>query len=138
MKPTRIIANAVGGMLFIQVILGGLSVLLNVPVTYHIIWGVVTFVVLVVATVFAARDYGRMSGMFKIGLAAIADYIIQGILGFFALSSDAVVVIHLTNAFVLAVLATYLISNADRAESMVKTHPSAATMTTGSTTKNVA
>ena len=51
-------------------------------------------------------------------MAAIADYVVQIILGFVALglNNDAVVVVHLTNAFVLGVLVTYLISFADNAE----------------------
>jgi heme A synthase len=108
LKPTRIIANAVGGILFVQVILGGLSVVFNVLPIYHVIWGVVTFIVLVVGTVFAVRDYGRGSTIFKIAIAAIVDYIVQGILGFFSFSNAAVIVVHLANAFVLAVLATSL------------------------------
>jgi heme A synthase len=129
------IANAVGGMLFVQVILGGLSVILSFPVIYHIVWGVITFVVLVVATVYVAREYGRSSVIFKIGIAAIVDYIIQGILGYFSLnpSLPASIVVHLTNAFVLAVLATYLISYADRLDTMKKIGPSSP-VTAGSTT----
>ena len=46
LKPTRITANLVGMMLFIQVILGGGAVLLQWPVIYHIIWGGITFGVL--------------------------------------------------------------------------------------------
>jgi hypothetical protein len=50
-------------------------------------------------------------------MAAIADYVVQ-IMGFIALgtNSGVVVVIHLTNAFVLGVLVTYLISFADSAD----------------------
>jgi len=51
-------------------------------------------------------------------MAAIADYVLQIILGFIALgaNSGVVVVVHLTNAFVLGVLVTYLISFADSAD----------------------
>jgi heme A synthase len=122
-------------MLFVQVILGGLSVVLNVPVDYHIVWGIVTFIVLVAGTVFIAREHGRSSAIFKIALAAIADYVVQGILGFFSLSSNPAIVIHLTNAFVLAVLATYLISNADRAEA-VKVPTQSSVLPAGSPAKN--
>jgi len=118
MRPSRITANLVGFMLFVQVILGGSAVLLSFPISYHIVWGIITFAVLIVATVLAARDYGRRSPILKIALAAIADFVIQGILGLLAFSSDTIVVVHLTNAFVLAVLATYLISYVDRADSM--------------------
>jgi heme A synthase len=118
LKPGRIAANIVGIMLFVQVILGGSAVLLSFPIGYHIVWGVLTFAVLIAATVFVAREYGRRSAILKIALAAIADYVIQGVLGLLAFNSDTVVVVHLTNAFVLAVLATYLISSADRAESV--------------------
>ncbi len=118
MRPSRIVANVVGFMLFVQVILGGLSVLLNYPIDYHLIWGIVTFVVLIAATVLAARDYGVRSTISKVAYATIADFVIQGVLGVLSFGSDAVVVVHLTNAFVLAVLATYLISFVDRAESL--------------------
>jgi heme A synthase len=121
MKPGRIVVNIVGGMLFVQVILGGLSTVLNFPVIFHIIWGVITFVALIIATVLIVRDYGRGSAGFKIGVVAIVDYVVQGILGFFSLGSNPAIVIHLTNAFLLAVLATYLISFADRAEQMKPT-----------------
>lgn len=118
MKPTRIIANLVGMMLFVQVILGGLATVLSYPVIYHLIWGVLTFAVLVIATVLATRTYGSKSTLFKVGIAAIADFVLQGILGLIALGSDPAIVIHLTNAFVLAVFVTYFISFADSAEKM--------------------
>ncbi len=107
-------------MLFVQVVLGGLATVLGHPVIYHIIWGGVTFVVLIIATVYAARQLGSKSTLFRTGIAAIADYVVQIILGFVALglNNDAVVVVHLTNAFVLGVLVTYLISFADSAEKM--------------------
>jgi heme A synthase len=105
-------------MLFVQVILGGSAVFGFVDVQYHLIWGVVTFAVLIIATVYAASELGRKSTLFRTGIAAIADYVVQIILGFIALgtNSGVVIVIHLTNAFVLGVLVTYLISFADSAE----------------------
>ena len=44
-------------MLFVQVILGGSAVFGFVDVIYHIIWGALTFVVLIVATAYAARNW---------------------------------------------------------------------------------
>ena len=118
MKPTRIIANLVGLMLFVQVILGGSAVFGYIDVNYHLVWGVVTFGVLVIATVYAMIELGSKSTLFRTGIAAIADYVVQIILGFIALgtNSGAVIVVHLTNAFVLGVLVTYLISFADSAD----------------------
>ena len=118
MKPTRIVANLVGLMLFVQVILGGSAVFGYVDVRYHLVWGVLAFGVLIIATVYAASELGRKSTLFRTGIAAIADYVIQIILGFIALgtNSGAIIVVHLTNAFVLGVLVTYLISFADAAE----------------------
>jgi heme A synthase len=121
-------------MLFVQVILGGLATVLGYPVIYHIIWGGLTFVVLIIATVFAARRLGSKSTLFRTGIAAIADYVVQIILGFIALglNNDAVVVVHLTNAFVLGVLVTYLISFADSAEkASASLSPQAPTVTPG-------
>jgi len=118
LKPTRIVANLVGLMLFVQVILGGSAVFGFVNVNYHIVWGAVTFVMLIIATVYAARELGSKSTLFRTGIAAIVDYLVQIILGFVALgpNSGAVVVVHLTNAFLLGVLVTYLISFADSAD----------------------
>jgi heme A synthase len=118
MKPSRILTNLVGIMLFVQVVLGGGAVLLNFPLIIHIIWGGITFVVLIVATAYAARELGLKSTLFRTGIASIADYIVQIILGFVALglNNDAVVVVHLTNAFLLGVIVTYLISFADTAD----------------------
>src|SRR2546430_10632743 len=60
---------------------------------------------------------GSKSTLFRTGVAAIADYIVQIILGVVALGLNGyVVVVHLTNAFVLGVLVTYLISFADSAD----------------------
>ncbi len=127
MKPTRIIANLVGMMLFVQVILGGGSVLLAWDVKYHIAWGTITFVVLIIATALAFRTYGRQANMFKVGIAAIADFILQIILGFVALNINAntglTIVVHLTNAFVLGVFTTYFISFADSAEKTTAVNP---------------
>src|SRR6266851_6702310 len=116
--PTRIVANLVGMMLFVQVILGGLATVLGYPVIYHIIWGGLTFAVLIIATVYAVMELGSKSTLFRTGIAAIADYVVQIVLGFIALgtNSGVVIVVHLTNAFVLGVLVTYLINFADSAE----------------------
>lgn len=116
MKLARTLANIVGPMLLVQVILGGSATLLSFPILIHIIWGTLTFAVLIAATVIAARSFGRSSSVFKVGIAAILDFILQGTLGFVAFGSDTVVVIHLTNAFILGALVTYLIAFADRAD----------------------
>lgn len=73
---------------------------------------------LIIATVYGAKELGSKSTLFRTGIAAIADYVVQIILGFVALglNNDSVVVVHLTNAFVLGVLVTYLISFADSTE----------------------
>jgi hypothetical protein len=121
LKPTRIITNLVGMMLFVQVILGGSAVFGYINVNYHIAWGVATFGVLIIATVYAASELGSKSTLFRTGIAAIADYVVQIILGVIALGNNGIViVIHLTNAFVLGVLVTYLISFADNAEKTSK------------------
>ncbi len=132
--PTRIVANLVGMMLFVQVVLGGLATVLGYPVIYHIIWGGLTFVVLIIATVYAVRELGSKSTLFRTGIVANADYVVQIILGFVALglNNDAVVVVHLTNAFVLGVLVTYLISFADSAEkASASLHPHTPTISPG-------
>jgi heme A synthase len=117
MRPSRIFTNLVGFMLFVQVILGGIVVLVNSAVLgFHLIWGVITFAVLIVATALAVRDYGTKSTLFKIAIAAIVDFVIQGVLGFLSFGSDVIVVVHLTNAFVLAVVVTYMISFADSSD----------------------
>jgi hypothetical protein len=74
--------------------------------------------VLIVATAYAASELGSKSTLFRTGIAAIADYVVQIILGFIALgtNSGVVVLVRLTNAFVLGVLVTYLISFADSAD----------------------
>jgi heme A synthase len=121
MRAGRAVANLVGMMLFVQVILGGSSVFLGVPILYHLIWGTLTFAVLVAATVFGFRDYGSKSNLFRVGAASIVIFVVQGILGLISFGSSVAVVIHLTNAFVLAVVVTYMISFAD---SLDKSRPS--------------
>jgi heme A synthase len=116
MRPVRVTANLVGMMIFVQVILGGSAVLLGLDIVYHIVWGTLTFIVLLVTAGLAVRAYGSRSTLFRVAIAAVADFIIQILLGFSAFDSDVLVVVHLTNAFVLAVLVTYLISFADNAE----------------------
>jgi heme A synthase len=103
-------------MLFVQVILGGGAVLLGFPIIYHLVWGTLTFIMLIVTTVLAARVFGASSTLLKVGVASIIDFVIQGIIGLFSFGSDIAVVIHLTNAFLLAVIVTYLISFADSAD----------------------
>src|SRR5207249_11083018 len=112
--------NLVGMMLFVQVILGGSTTVLGFPVIYHLVWGVLSFAVLIVATVLAAREYGSKSTLFKVGIASIVDFVVQGVLGLIALSlgSDTLVVVHLSYGFLIAVFVTYLISfvvSADKA-----------------------
>jgi hypothetical protein len=132
LKPARIVANVVGLMLFVQVILGSSAVFGYIDVSYHLVWGVVTFGVLIIATVYAAMELGSKSTLFRTGIAAIADYVVQIILGFIALgtNSGVVIVVHLTNAFVLGVLVTYPISFADSAEK-VSLHPQSPTASPG-------
>ena len=89
---------------------------MDTPVIYHLIWGTLTFIVLIVAAVLAGRSYGTGSTLFKVSLAAIVDFVIQGLLGLSSFNLGVPLVIHLTNAFLLAVLVTYLISFADRAD----------------------
>ncbi len=101
-------------MLFVQVILGGGSFVLGWDVRYHLVWGTLTFIVLIVTAVLARRDFGTTI-LFKVGLVSILDFVVQGILGLFAFGSGVAIVIHLTNAFLLAVIVTYLISFADSA-----------------------
>jgi heme A synthase len=116
-KPSRIAANLVGMMLFVQVILGGSSTLLGFPVIYHIVWGVATFAVLLVTMFLAVREYGTKSTLFRVSVVSTLDFVLQGVLGLVALESgDVVVVVHLTNAFLVAVLVTYLVSFADSAD----------------------
>ncbi len=127
MKPSRILANLVGMMLFVQVILGGSATVLDFPpIIYHLVWGTLTFIVLIVATVYAVREYGSRSTLFRVGIASIADYVVQVVLGVFALvlGPGVIVVVHLTNAFLLAVIVTYLISFADSADKASMIRPS--------------
>jgi len=86
--------------------------------------------VLIIGTGFAAKEYGSKSTLFKTSIAVIADYVVQIILGFtaLALSNDTIVVIHLTNAFLLAVIATYMISSADSADKAAIIRSSVQTM----------
>ena len=128
MKPSRVLANLVVMMLFVQVILRGSATVLQSPVIYHLAWGILTFVVLIVATVYAVREYGSRSTLFRVGIASIADYVVQVVLGFFALvlGPGVIVVVHLTNAFLLAVIVTYLISFADSADKASMIRPAGA------------
>jgi len=103
-------------MILVQVILGGSEVLLGLDIGYHIVWGLITFIILIVTAVLAVRAYSRKSTLSRVAIAAIADFIVQIMLGLGAFGSDVIVVVHLTNAFILAVLVTYLISFADSAE----------------------
>src|SRR6266498_1426289 len=64
----------------------------------------------------AAQRFRCHSTLFKVALASIVDFVIQGILGLFSFGSGVAVVVHLTNAFLLAVIVTYLISFADSAD----------------------
>jgi len=120
-RRTRVTANLVGGMLFVQVILGGSAVVLGVEGIYPLVWGTLTFIVLILTTVLAARSFGTGSTLLKVGLVSIVDFVIQGILGLFSFGSGVALVIHLTNAFLLAVIITYLISFADNADKASKT-----------------
>ena len=113
MRAGRVVTNLVGMMLFVQVILGGSSVVLGLPIVYHLVWGIATFAVLIVAIVLGFRSYGSKSSLFRVGAASVVIFVIQGILGLFSFGSSVAIVIHLTNAFVLAVVVTYMISFAD-------------------------
>src|SRR2546426_8546765 len=103
-------------MLFVQVILGGGSFVLGWDVRYHLVWGTLTFIVLIITAVLARRDFGTTSTFFKVGVVSILDFFVQGILGLFSFGSGVAIVVHLTNAFLLAVIVTYLISFADSAD----------------------
>jgi heme A synthase len=121
LKASQRLANALGGMLLIQVVLGGAAVLINNSyITPHIIWGILTFAVLIALTVVSARELGTKSIIFRLSIAVIVDFIVQVLLGFLSLAAlggsltfitpGSFVLIHLTNAFILAILATTLIA----------------------------
>lgn len=120
MKPYRILSNLVGFMLFVQVILGGIATLIDTNYRFvHVIWGVLSLAVLIVATIFGFRELGSKSTLFRVGIVAIVDFLVQGGIGIGAILNNydpTTVVVHLTNAFVLTVLVTYLISFADSAD----------------------
>jgi uncharacterized membrane protein YjfL (UPF0719 family) len=56
--PVRTLSNIIGGMLLIQVILGGAATVLNISVFSHLVWGVITFAVLLVLVFLIVRQYG--------------------------------------------------------------------------------
>ena len=125
-------------MLFVQVILGGSAIFLGLPIIYHLVWGTLTFIVLMATTVLARVDFGTRSTLFKVAVASIVDFVVQGILGLFSFGSDIAVVVHLTNAFLLAVIVTYLISfadSADRASASLRSQPKIATPSTNPSLK---
>src|SRR5438132_13074854 len=97
LKPVRIVANLVGMMLFVQVILGGSATVLGLPVIYHLLFGVLSFAVLIVATVLAAREYGSQSTLVKVGIASIVVFVLRAVPLLYALSlaSDMIVVVLL-------------------------------------------
>lgn len=103
-------------MLFVQVILGGSSVLLGLSVLYHLIWGTLTLIMLIFTTALTAKTFGTGATLFKVSVVAMIDFLIQGALGFISFGQGVPLVVHLTNAFVLAILVTYLISFADNAD----------------------
>ena len=103
-------------MIFIQVVLGGSATILGLNVLYHLIWGTLTFVMLVVTMVLAMKDFGTGSNLVKVAVAAVIDYVVQGILGLLSFGAGVALVVHLTNGFLLAVIITYLISFADTAD----------------------
>ena len=82
-------------MLFVQVILGGSYIFLgDPPIIYHLVWGTLTFIVLITATVLAGRTFGTGSTLVKVGLVAIVDFVIQGLLGLFSFQGGLAVVVH--------------------------------------------
>src|SRR3989442_3584318 len=98
-------------MLFVQVILGGSAVFGFIDVLYHIIWGALTFVVLIFATVFASSELGSKSTLFTTGIASIAVYVVQIILGLITLgpNSRQGIMVHLPYPIMIAVIVEYLI-----------------------------
>jgi heme A synthase len=131
-RRTRITANIVGLMIFVQVILGGSATILsNAYVLYHLIWGTLTFVMLVVTTILAVKDFGTGSTLVRVAIAAIIDFVIQGVLGLFSFGAGVPLVVHLTNGFLLAVIITYLISFADSADKASLSLPSKIPTTPG-------
>jgi heme A synthase len=100
------LASIVSAMLFIQVILGGATTLLGVSLGPHILWGVISFVAALALVYLVVREFGTKSTAFRISIAALLDFIIQGSLGFVANStnSDGLVLVHLTNAFIMMTL----------------------------------
>src|SRR2546428_8841127 len=106
-RQTRITANLVGMMIFVQLILGGGSFVLGWDVRYHLVWGTLTFIVLIVTAVLARRNFGTTSILFKVGLGFILHFFVQRKLGLFAFGSWVAHVVHPTNRFPLPVIVTY-------------------------------
>ncbi|MGI0092288.1 MAG: hypothetical protein ACREBS_11325 [Nitrososphaerales archaeon] len=127
MTPTQTLSNVVAGMLLIQVVLGGAAALLEFPIMIHLVWGVLTFIALIALSVLLAKRFGSRSGVFRVSLFAIIDFVVQGILGFISLGSNGdAILVHLTNAFILVVLVTMLISLTMRTTPLQRTSAAAA------------
>jgi heme A synthase len=105
MKPAAILFHVTAAWIFLQLILGALLVFGYIDPTVHIIDGLIVFglaVATMVVTLLSKPRY-RPSMLFSIILVVLI--LIQGVLGFIAFHSDAVVVVHFTNAMIIYAIA---------------------------------
>ncbi|MDA4127869.1 MAG: hypothetical protein OK422_00155 [Thaumarchaeota archaeon] len=105
MKAAAILFHATAAIIFFQLVLGALFVFGFLDSAVHVIDGIIVFGLAVsnlVATVFSKP---RFRPTLVTSAVLVALIFLQGFLGFAAFESNAVVVVHFTNAMIIYGLA---------------------------------
>src|SRR5487761_1752292 len=105
MKAGAILFHATAAIIFFQLVLGALLVFNFLDPALHVIDGVIVFGLAVATMVVNLLSKPRFRTTRVISIALVALILLQGILGFIAFSSNAIVVVHFTNAMIIYALA---------------------------------
>lgn len=74
MIRSRLLSNILAGMLIIQVILGLSGSLLGFAAIPHLVWGGISYVVLLALVFVITKEFGEKSILLPLSLVAFADY----------------------------------------------------------------
>jgi hypothetical protein len=105
MKAATILFHLTAAIVFLQLVLGALFVFSFLDASVHIIDGIVLFGIAVANLVATVLSKPRFGPTLIVSALLAALIFLQGLLGFVAFESNAVVVVHFTNALVIYGLA---------------------------------
>jgi len=125
LKPAAVMFYITAAMVFIQLVTGGLRVFGFIDESTHIMTGLITFVLALIALIVVAASKPRFRPAIGNAAGVVVLVAIQGFLGFAFLDTNnfAIIMVHYVVALVIFAAAIGLVFNAMRMDRMEQAAP---------------